>query len=44
MKKILFPVLLLFSTAAYPHGGGIDGQGGPNDRVDEAVVVHGDPS
>jgi hypothetical protein len=32
VKCIVFPVLLLVSTAAYPHGGGLDGQGGHNNR------------
>ncbi len=32
MKKSLFPALLLAATAVCPHGGGIDGQGGHNDR------------
>ena len=33
LRHILFPALLLAATAVYPHGGGIDGQGGHNDRA-----------
>jgi hypothetical protein len=42
VKCILF-LLLLFSTAAYPHGGGIDGQGGHNDRAVGKYHFHRGP-
>ena len=38
MKRILFPALLLISTAAFAHSGGLDGQGGHNDRA--AGIYH----
>ncbi len=33
MRRILFPALLLIAGAAYPHSGGLDSQGGHNDRA-----------
>jgi endonuclease/exonuclease/phosphatase family metal-dependent hydrolase len=40
MRKILHLSLLLVSTAAYPHSGGIDTQGGHNDRAAGTYHFH----
>jgi endonuclease/exonuclease/phosphatase (EEP) superfamily protein YafD len=40
MKRILFPALLLISTAAFAHSGGLDGQGGHNDRAAGTYHFH----
>ena len=40
MRRILFPALLLIAGAAYPHSGGLDSQGGHNDRVAGTYHFH----
>ena len=40
MKRILFPALLLISTAAFAHSGGLDAQGGHNDRAASTYHFH----
>ena len=40
MKRILFPALLLISTAAFAHSGGLDGQGGHNDHAAGTYHFH----
>ena len=43
LRRILFPALLLISTAAYAHSGGLDGQGGHNDRAAGTYHFHQGP-
>jgi hypothetical protein len=43
MRRILFPALLLISTAAYAHSGGLDAQGGHNDRAAGTYHFHQGP-
>ena len=40
MRRIPYPALLLFSTAVYAHSGGIDAQGGHNDRTAGTYHFH----
>ena len=40
MKPILFPALLLISTAAFAHSGGLHGQGGHNGRAAGTYHFH----
>jgi hypothetical protein len=40
MRRILFPVLLFVAGATYAHGGGLDSQGGHNDRAAGTYHFH----